>query len=120
MRFGIAVTAFAALSLLAGAADAQTTTTTAKKRVVSRNYDRTVIISRDESGRTRTRVIVQKRSFLDPGTQTFPGEVRYNDSIQAVRTDPLVTQRNTAFDRSYQLPARFELPFPNSNYEPLR
>jgi hypothetical protein len=119
MRFGLAVTALAAFSVLAGAANAQTTTTT-KKRVIARNADRTVVVSRDESGRTRTRIIVQKRSFLDPGTQTFPGEVRYNDSIQAVQTDPLTTQRNTAFDRSYQLPSRFELPFPNSSYEPLR
>jgi hypothetical protein len=119
MRFGTAITAFAAFSILAGVANAQTTTTT-KKRVISRNYDRTVVVSRDESGRTRTRIIVQKRSFLDPGTQTFPGEVRYNDSIQAVRTDPMVTQRNTPFDRGYQLPARFELPFSHNDYEAMR
>jgi len=32
------------------------------------------MISRDEDGRTRTRIIIQKRSYLDPGTETFPGE----------------------------------------------
>ena len=34
----------------------------------------TVFISRDEDGRTHTRIIIQKRSYLDPGTEMFPGE----------------------------------------------
>ena len=46
--------------------------------------------------------------------------MRYNDSIQAVQTDPFVSQRNTTFDRNQNLPARFELPFSNSSYEPMR
>ena len=58
--------------ILATSADAQTDQT--KKRTVVYNRDRTVMISRDEDGRVRTRVIIQKRSFLDPGTETFPGE----------------------------------------------
>jgi len=45
-----------------------------KKKVVAYNRDRTVQVSRDEDGRTRTRIIIQKRSYLDPGTETFPGE----------------------------------------------
>jgi hypothetical protein len=60
------------LALLAAPADAQTSQT--KKRTVAYNRDRTVVVTRDEDGRTRTRVIIQKRSYLDPGTQTFPGE----------------------------------------------
>jgi hypothetical protein len=44
------------------------------KRNVAYNRDRTVVVTRDEDGRTRTRIIIQKRSYLDPGTQTFPGE----------------------------------------------
>lgn len=39
---------------------------------------RTVFTSRDENGRTRTRIIIQKRSFLDPGTETSPGESEHN------------------------------------------
>jgi hypothetical protein len=58
--------------LLGTSADAQTDRT--KKKTVVYNRDRTVMISRDEDGRTRTRVIIQKRSFLDPGTETSPGE----------------------------------------------
>ncbi|MFY9685130.1 MAG: hypothetical protein WAJ88_04965 [Pseudolabrys sp.] len=60
------------LSLLAAPADAQTSQT--KKRTVAYNRDRTVVVTRDEDGRTRTRIIIQKRSYLDPGTETFPGE----------------------------------------------
>ena len=60
------------LALLAAPADAQTSQT--KKRTVAYNRDRTVVVTRDEDGRTRTRVIIQKRSYLDPGTETFPGE----------------------------------------------
>jgi len=75
MQLKVIFAAFAlagAGALLAASADAQTSQT--KNRTVVYNRDRTVIISRDEDGRTRTRVIIQKRSFLDPGTETFPGE----------------------------------------------
>ena len=60
------------LALLAAPANAQTSQT--KKRTVAYNRDRTVVVTRDEDGRTRTRIIIQKRSYLDPGTETFPGE----------------------------------------------
>lgn len=39
----------------------------------------TVFVSRDESGRTRTRIIVQRRSYLDGGTEVLPGQRKYND-----------------------------------------
>ena len=63
------------LALLVPPAIAQSgQTNQAKKRTVAYNRDRTVVVTRDEDGRTRTRVIIQKRSYLDPGTETFPGE----------------------------------------------
>jgi len=62
------------LALLVPSAIAQTSQTQTKKREVAYNRDRTVVVTRDEDGRTRTRVIIQKRSYLDPGTETFPGE----------------------------------------------
>jgi hypothetical protein len=40
----------------------------------------TVVVHRDENGRTRTRIIVQKRSYLDGGTEVMPG-----DNINAYR-----------------------------------
>ncbi|HWL30564.1 MAG TPA: hypothetical protein VNQ50_00380 [Xanthobacteraceae bacterium] len=38
----------------------------------------TVFTSRDENGRTRTRIIVQKRSYLDGGTEVMPGDINRN------------------------------------------
>lgn len=67
-----AVALIGAGAMVATSADAQTAQT--KKKTVVYNRDRTVIVSRDEDGRTRTRIIIQKRSYLDPGTETFPGE----------------------------------------------
>jgi hypothetical protein len=40
----------------------------------------TLVVHRDENGRTRTRIIVQKRSYLDGGTEVMPG-----DNINAYR-----------------------------------
>lgn len=34
----------------------------------------TVIVHRGEDGRTRTKVLVQKRSYLDGGTEVLPGD----------------------------------------------
>ncbi len=73
MGMKVLATAFAvaaAVSLLALPADAAPK----KKRVVVASRGHTVFVSRDEDGRTRTRVIIQKRSYLDPGTEVFPGE----------------------------------------------
>jgi hypothetical protein len=76
MNWKVATAVFtlvAATALLTAVAGAQTDQTKKKKAVVY-NRDHTVLVSRDEDGRTRTRIIVQKRSYLDPGTETFPGE----------------------------------------------
>jgi len=67
-----ALAVIGALVLLVPPATAQTSQT--KKRDVVYNRDRTVVVTRDEDGRTRTRIIIQKRSYLDPGTEVFPGE----------------------------------------------
>jgi hypothetical protein len=46
-----------------------------KRAVVRSNYvPGTVVIHRDEQGRTHTRIIVQKRSYLDGGTEVMPGD----------------------------------------------
>jgi hypothetical protein len=104
----VTLTAAAACTLLSAPADAQSS-----QRVV-RNADRTVVISRDESGRTRTRIVVQRRSYLDPGTQVFPGEVRYNDSIQAVMQSPTapLSGQGADWDRPYHVLPHIDLPLP--------
>jgi hypothetical protein len=109
---GIVFAAVASMALVSASAEAETVT----KRTVARG-DRTVIISKDESGRTRTKIIVNRRSFLDPGTQVFPGENRYNSGPALVYQPAFSSgaDRGTISDRGQPpLPGRFELPF-NSN-----
>jgi hypothetical protein len=73
MRFmaGLAVAASFAV-IAASTADAQTRQRTTTQRSVA--APSTVFVSRDERGRTRTRIIVQKRSYLDGGTEVMPGD----------------------------------------------
>jgi len=68
--FAVAATA----SLLAAPAAEAQTRQQKSGAIVYDARGRTVFTSRDESGRARTRVIVQRRSYLDPGTEVFPGE----------------------------------------------
>jgi hypothetical protein len=60
----------------------------------------TTIITRDEYGRTRTRILVQKRSFLDPGTNSLPGDNvdSFRSTFMNYRPGSAATER-TAFDR---------------------
>ena len=71
---GAAFVLVGALALPAGPSDAQTNQT--KRQTVVYNRDRTIQISRDEDGRTRTRIIIQRRSFLDPGAEEVAGDKR--------------------------------------------
>lgn len=113
---GLVTAALASAVLISASAQAEVVT----KRSVARG-DRTVITTRDEDGRTRTRIVVNRRSFLDPGKQVFPGENRYNDSGPALVYQPTFsggTDRGTAFDRGQPpLPGRFDLTFPGNPVE---
>jgi hypothetical protein len=113
MRFWTfaAVVAIAALGVLATPADALTK----KKRVVAtRSFGHTVFINRDESGRTRTRIIVQRRSYLDPGNQVLPGDFKYRDYVLLPTQSASGVIDNTAFSRRGSLPGPFDLPGPNN------
>ena len=105
---GIVLAGIGAMTLISPSAEAETVT----KRTIARG-DRTVITTRDESGRTRTRIVVNRRSFLDPGTQVFPGENRYNSGPALVYQPAFSSSDNgTVFDRGQPpLPGRFDLPF---------
>ena len=113
MRLKLVATAFAvtaAMALLAAPADAAP-----KKKQVVTGAGQTVFVSRGEDGRTRTRVIIQKRSYLDPGTETFPGENTGNDYAQlpSHRADGVLN--NTAFGSNQTaLPGPFTLPSKNN------
>jgi hypothetical protein len=105
------LTVLGAVALFSAPLQAQSNTVT--KRTVVRG-DRTVIVSRDEAGRTRTKIIVNRRSFLDPGKEVFPGENRYNDGPALVYQPAFSggSDSGTVFDRGQPpLPGLFELPF---------
>ncbi len=56
--------------------------TTPSAQAQSRQYQRgdsTVVYYVDEFGRRRTRIILQRRSYLDAGTEVLPGERKYSD-----------------------------------------
>jgi hypothetical protein len=105
-----------AACLLAAPAGAQQTTTTTKQRVIS-NRDGTVYTSRDENGRTRTKIIVQKRSYLDPGTEPLPSERNTLDYVQIPGQRADYTQKNTIFssDRGRMFDP-FDLPSTNNPF----
>jgi hypothetical protein len=109
--------ALVAIGLLTMPADAQTSQTS-KKRAVAYNRDRTVVISRDEDGRTRTRVIIQKRSYLDPGTETFPGErvgnTGYVENPNQYAGSVINNTSAGLYNTQSALPGPWTLPFKNN------
>jgi hypothetical protein len=108
MTFKFVTSAFAVIAsvgLLAAPASAAP-----KKRVtVADARGATVYTSRDEDGRTRTRVIIQRRSYLDPGTEVQPGSRHDRDYATSLANGRATSVlNNTAFGSS-QSP----LPGPN-------
>lgn len=76
----------------------------------------TTIITRDEFGRTRTRILVQKRSYLDGGTEVMP-----SDNVNSFRSTFMsyrpgsVTER-TPFDKPGWINEPFFLPGARNPY----
>jgi len=113
-----AIALVGALALPTVQADAQTNPQK-RRTVVYNNRDNTVQISRDEDGRTRTRVIIQKRSFLDPGTETFPGErvgnTGYVQTMTQTAGSPIDNTSAGICKRQSPLRGPFTLPRKNSH-----
>ena len=82
----VATTAATLLVLASPAAEAQD-----RKRSSARPDQQTVFVSRDENGRTRTKIIVQKRSYLDGGTEILPGQRPFLDYVIPPYYSPLET-----------------------------
>jgi hypothetical protein len=102
----VAVAFAGALGLLAAPANAAPQ----KKKRVYYNRDHTVVVSRDENGRTRTRIIIQKRSYLDPGTEPLPSERNVLDYVDTPTQRASSVLDNTAFGDRGTLPGPFTLP----------
>jgi len=107
MRLKVIVAGIAAaivLGLVAAPADAQDS----RGGISSRGH--TVFTNRDESGRARTRVIIQKRSFLDPGTEVLPGTEHNHDYAVMPSESAISVLDNTPFGGNQTaLPGPFTL-----------
>lgn len=114
MRMKAAAVALAlvgALGLLALPAEAAPKKKT--RIVYSRGH--TVYVSRDENGRRRTRIIIQKRSYLDPGTEPLPSDRNQFDYISRPTQHATEVLDNTAFGGNQTaLPGPFTLPSRNN------
>jgi hypothetical protein len=89
--------------LAAAPADAQT-----RQRVVV--GDGTRYMERGEDGRVRTRIVIQRRSFLDGGTEVLPGSQRYTDYVHPYGSSPLNVVEGTNIGRlRWPLPGPYDL-----------
>jgi hypothetical protein len=104
--------AIGALALVAAPADAAPK----KKTVVYNSRGHTVYTSRGEDGRTRTRIIIQKRSYLDPGTETSPGESEHNYAFTADQRATSVLDNTPFGGNQTALPGAFTLPSKNAPF----
>jgi hypothetical protein len=116
MRLNVVAAGIAAIALLAAPAFAAP-----KKKdpaaAVADPQNHTVFTSRDEDGKTRTRIIIQKRSYLDPGTETFPGENTGNSYASTPNHHATGVLDNTAFGGNQQpLPNAWTLPGKNNPF----
>lgn len=89
-----------------------------KKRVaIADARGATVYHSRDEDGRRRTRVIIQKRSYLNPGTEVFRGENSDHKYAFTPGHRANGVLDNTAFGNNQSpLPNGFNLPSRNTPF----
>ncbi len=49
----------------------------------------TTVVTRDENGRTTTRIVVTRRSYLDGGTEVLPGQRKFTDYVNPPGYRPL-------------------------------
>ena len=104
MAFALtAAVAFCAVSAADAAPRVKKVNSTDTTTTDSRAYyppGSTTIVTRAEQGRTRTRILVQKRSYLDGGTEVMPADNvnSFRSTFMSYRPGSAATQ-NTAFDR---------------------
>ncbi len=88
-----------------------------KTRVVAPPGSATQYIERDEQGRTRAKVIVQRRSFLDPGPELPPGVAKFTDYVYPPGYSPTSEIDNTLRGGiRTPLPGPFDLPGKDNPY----
>jgi len=77
----------------------------------------TTIVSRDERGRVRTKILVQKRSYLDGGTEVMPGDIQSHQSnFIDMYQRPTSAIANDSVVPNHPIPDPFFLPGKNNPY----
>ena len=108
--FGLVAAAF---GLAPEPADAQTRT----QRVTATAVSGTRVTTIDEDRRVRTKIIVQRRSFLDGGTEVLPGERKYTDYVYPPGYSPTASIDGTNVGGiRHPLPGPWDLPGKNNPY----
>jgi hypothetical protein len=109
------IVAAVTLAVAFGLTIATTEAAPRKRVVIIEGRGQTVYTYTDEYGRRRTRVIIQRRSYLDPGTESFPGERSVHDYAHLPTQHPTRVLDNTAFGTNQTaLPGPFTLPSRNN------
>ncbi len=107
----------AALALLsAGAAQAQTSRTAPRVPAVKSHHP--VLIAEMSDAMARRPLVIQKRSFLDPGNTVAVGEdTPANIVFNTTEHVPIYQTFRPAFFGESELPGRFDLPPTNPRFE---
>ena len=118
IRFSTLATAAAALALLsAGAAEAQTTRKAPAPKQQAARAHRPVVIAEISDATAPRPLVIQKRSFLDPGNTVAPGQdTPANVVFNTDEHVPVYRSYNTAFFGESELPGRFDLPPTNPRW----
>lgn len=119
-RFSTLLTAAAALTLLtAGAAEAQAPKKVAAPKLQAARAHHPVVIAEISDAMAQRPLVIQKRSFLDPGNvvpvgQDTPANIVFNTTEHR----DVISSYNTAFFGNSELPGRFDLPPTNPRFNP--
>ena len=72
--------------------------------------DATYYQERGEDGRVRTKVIIQRRSFLDGGTEVSPGSMPSTNNVMPFGYSPMGVVENTQIGgERHPLPSAYDL-----------
>ncbi len=117
MRLKVVAAAFAAIAAVGFMAAPANAAPKKKTAAIADARDHTTFTSTDEDGQRRTRIIIQKRSYLDPGTETFPGENTGHTYAQSPNQRANSVLDNTSFGGNQSpLPNMWTLPSKNNPF----
>ncbi|HEU4660369.1 MAG TPA: hypothetical protein VFS63_06900 [Pseudolabrys sp.] len=88
-----------------------------KRQTVAAARGNTYVSVRDENGRRRTRIIVQRRSYLDPGTEVLPYSQSSFDYAVPPTFSPTQVIDKTTGNFGNPLHGPFDIPSKNNPWQ---